>query len=76
MAIYKVQKRNGTIVTFERLKIEGAIAKAIEAAGGHEYSQVAPMTDEVIELLGKRSEGNIPHIERIQDVVEEVLIKA
>jgi anaerobic ribonucleoside-triphosphate reductase len=33
MAIYKVRKRNGSIVTFEREKIEKAIEKAIKSVG-------------------------------------------
>jgi hypothetical protein len=32
MAIYKVKKRNGAITTFNRIKIESAIKKAIIAA--------------------------------------------
>lgn len=31
MAIYKIKKRNGTIVTFDRLRIETALQKAIES---------------------------------------------
>jgi hypothetical protein len=31
MALYKIRKRNGAIVTFNRGKIEQAIQKAIEA---------------------------------------------
>jgi len=31
MAIYKVKKRNGAIVSFDRIKIEQAIKKAIES---------------------------------------------
>ncbi|MDR1944579.1 MAG: hypothetical protein LBQ59_00375 [Candidatus Peribacteria bacterium] len=33
MTIYKVRKRNGSIVTFEREKIEKAIEKAIKSVG-------------------------------------------
>lgn len=33
MVIYKVRKRNGVIVTFDRTKIEQSIQKAIEAVG-------------------------------------------
>lgn len=33
MVIYKVRKRNGAIVTFDRTKIELAIQKAIGAVG-------------------------------------------
>ena len=40
MAIYKVRKRNGAIVSFDRSKIEHAIKKAIESVGGTDYSKV------------------------------------
>lgn len=76
MAIYKVRKRNGTIVTFDRLKIEVAIAKAIEAAGGNDFSQVSEMTNQAILKVESLSVGNIPTIETIQDAIEEAIIKA
>lgn len=75
MAIYKVRKRNGTIATFDRLKIEAAIAKAIEAVHGNDFSHVDRMVDEVIHKVEEKSTGTIPDIEIIQDAVEEVLIK-
>ena len=75
MAIYKVEKRNGTIVTFDRLRIENALAKAIEAVGGNDFTEVASMTDEIIALIDLRQKTSIPHVETVQDVVEEVLIK-
>ena len=75
MALYKIQKRNGTIVTFDRLRIENALAKAIEAVGGSDFSEVVHMTDEVISLLENRIKKSIPHVEQVQDFVEEVLVK-
>lgn len=75
MALYKIQKRNGTIVTFDRLRIENALAKAIEAVGGSDFTEVMLMTDEVIALLESRIKKSIPHVEQIQDLVEEILVK-
>jgi ribonucleoside-triphosphate reductase len=75
MALYKIQKRNGTIVTFDRLRIENALAKAIEAVGGDDFTEVAPMADEIVDLLEFRLISTIPHVEQVQDTVEEVLIK-
>lgn len=75
MAIYKVRKRNGTITTFDRLKIEAAIAKAIEAVHGNDFSRIALMVDEIVHRVEEKSTGVIPTIELIQDTVEEVLIK-
>jgi len=75
MAIYKVRKRNGAIVSFDRTKIEGAIKKAIEAVGENDFSIVKSLTDKIIKELHKKIWDDIPDIEMIQDTVEEVLIK-
>lgn len=76
MAIYKVRKRNGAIVTFEREKIENAIIKAIKSVWGSDFTGVKWITDNIIELLGEKVGSDIPEIEQIQDLVEETLIKA
>lgn len=75
MAIYKIRKRNGAIVSFDRTKIEQAISKAIVAAGGTDFEQVAQMTDQVLARLSEY-EDDIPGVELVQDTVETVLIKA
>ena len=75
MPIYKVKKRNGSICSFDRFKIHAAIQQAIKAAGGEDFMQIAPMTDQVIRLVESRVGYNIPSVEQIQDAVEEVLIK-
>ena len=75
MVIYKIKKRNGTIVTFDRLRIEAAISRAIEAVGGKDFSHVAHITDNVINLVISRIQKGIPTVEMIQDAVEEILIK-
>ena len=48
MAIYKLRKRNGAIVTFDRTKIEYAIQLAIEAVGGTYFSRVSVFVDQII----------------------------
>ncbi len=75
MAIFKVQKRNWAITTFDRTKIENAINKAIQAVWWTDFSQTKKMTDKIIKLLEKRMGENIPTVEIIQEIVEEVLIK-
>lgn len=75
MAIYKIRKRNGAIVTFERQKIENALKKAIEAVGGEDFSRIAEMTDKAIGATELKIGGSIPDVETIQDCVEEMLIK-
>ncbi len=75
MAIFKVKKRNWIITTFERQKIEKAIEKAIKSVWWNDFSEIVVLVNQVEELLNKRVWKNIPDVETIQDIVEEVLIK-
>ncbi|MBL7155366.1 MAG: ribonucleoside triphosphate reductase [Candidatus Portnoybacteria bacterium] len=71
----QVKKRDGRIVDFDQSKITEAIFKALTAtkAGGKRIAQ--KLSDQVVDLLNRRfKKGNIPQIEQIQDIVEEVLI--
>ncbi len=75
MPLYKVQKRNGSIVDFELGKIHEAIRKAAEAVGKNDIAIVDTLTKEVeVELEAKYATA-IPSVEEIQDVVEDVLIR-
>lgn len=77
MAIYKVRKRNGAIVTFDESKIQEAIKKAIEGAGGADFSDVPNLAHNAIKLVeAVVGDGGIPDIEAIQDKVEETLVKS
>lgn len=75
MPIYKVKKRNWSIVTFDKSKIGEAIKKAIKAVGWSDFENVDYMTNEVVKRLEAKLWDNIPNIEDVQDTVEEVLIK-
>ncbi len=75
MAIYKIRKRNWSIVTFNREKIEKALTKAIKAANWKDFSTVEPITNAAITLLETKVWKNIPSVEQIQDAVEEAIIK-
>lgn len=75
MVLYKIKKRNGTTVSFERTKIEKAIRLAIQAVGGEDFSQLTEMTDKVIEIVKQFNGTRIPDVEHVQDAVEKVLIK-
>lgn len=68
-----IKKRNGKPVAFDRTKIENAIRKANDAA---KVEAIAPyqfdlLVDEVITSI---SEGEVPNVEQVQDLVEERLI--
>lgn len=75
MAIYKVRKRNGSIVTFEREKIEKAIEQAVKSVWWTDFTWIKWITNDVVSLLKEKTWNDIPDIEQIQDIVEEVLIK-
>lgn len=75
MAIYKVVKRNWSIVTFDADKIKKAIKNAIISAWGNDFSSLDEIVWDVVILVSQKVDW-IPWVEDIQDVVEEVLIKA
>jgi ribonucleoside-diphosphate reductase alpha chain len=74
MEITKIKKRNGTVVDFDRVRIERAIEKACTATG----VSVAPgfyeaVTDDVLRVIDQKFVERIPGVEDIQDVVEMML---
>jgi hypothetical protein len=48
MTIYKIRKRNGSIVTFEKEKIANAIQSAFEAVQNSESQHIPALVDLVI----------------------------
>ncbi len=73
--ITKIQKRDGTIVDFDQSKITNAIFKAVTATGQGDGDISKKVSDKVVQLLSRRfKEGEIPTVEQIQDIVEEVLV--
>jgi ribonucleoside-triphosphate reductase len=73
----KITKRDGSEVDFNPAKIENAILKAGEASAEFGGDEAGLLTAQVIKVLshtGYRTQ--IPGIERIQDIVEQVLISA
>jgi anaerobic ribonucleoside-triphosphate reductase len=51
---YKVRKRNGAIVTFDKKKIEIAIRKAIESVAGSDYSTVPDILSRAEAILEEK----------------------
>ena len=73
--ITKVKKRDGAIVEFDQQRITNAIFKAITAAGQGDGIKSKRCSDKVVQLLNRRfKKDEIPQVEQIQDIVEEVLI--
>ncbi len=73
--ITKIEKRDGTIVDFDQTRITNAIFKAITATGQGDGVKSKKLSDKVVQILNRRfKKDEIPNVEQIQDIVEEVLI--
>ncbi|MEK7090619.1 MAG: ATP cone domain-containing protein, partial [Patescibacteria group bacterium] len=74
--IKQVKKRDGRLVSFDKNRITRVIYRAMLATGeGNRERDPLRISDRVVkELLKKYPKGGIPHIEEIQDIVEEALI--
>jgi len=73
--ISKVEKRDGKKADFDKSKIEKAVFKALTSSEQGGEPEAKKVADRVLELLLRRfSRDEVPHVEEIQDIVEEVLI--
>lgn len=73
----RVRKRDGTLRPFEQERIMFAIHKAAASVGGRDLARAKRLSDRVVMTLEDRfREGEIPTVEQIQDLIEEVLITA
>ena len=75
MALYKIKKRNGTIVTFNQSKISSALERAISAVHGSDFSTIPDMLHDILMLVEWRFPAGIPSVEDVQDAIEEVLVR-
>ncbi|MDR0580811.1 MAG: ribonucleoside triphosphate reductase [Holosporaceae bacterium] len=71
---FYVLKRNGAKVDFDAEKIVNAVKKAGFETGEFSEEDARHITFKVIKVLKHRESHDIPDIERIQDIVEQVLI--
>jgi ribonucleoside-triphosphate reductase len=75
MDIATIRKRDGRIVLFDEGKIAFAIFKAARAVGGHDRKRANELAGKVTDLLkAQLGEGEIPTVEKVQDIVEKVLV--
>jgi len=73
--IKSVKKRDGRIVDFDQAKITQAIFKALTASGQGDGKLSEELSDKVVKILNRRfKQEEVPNVEQIQDIVEEVLI--
>lgn len=73
--IKKIIKRDGDTVPFRPEKIQIAIFKAVKEVGGNDFTTTEKLTEEVIQIAEKTFSNGIAEVEKIQDIVEKVLIE-
>jgi anaerobic ribonucleoside-triphosphate reductase len=72
----EVVKRDGSRGAFDPDRIRSAVARAGEATGEFDEEEAALLCSQVLKVLAYRHADGPPHIEAIQDVVEQVLISS
>lgn len=76
--IKQIRKRTGGVVPFKAERITAAIEKAMNALSIKDKKTAKKLTKEIVETLNLKSSNfynNIPDVEQVQDIVEEVLEK-
>ncbi len=72
--IHSIIKRDGRVVLYEQNKIAAAILKAMEVSGEGNAADAARVANDVQRDLENRFTSDSPHIEVIQDAVEQQLM--
>ena len=72
--ISHIRRRSGEVVDFDPSRIENAIFKAAESVGGRNREESSRIAAMVTAHLAEHF-SHIPHVEEVQDLVEEALIK-
>ncbi len=75
MAIEKVMKRDGRIVPFDESRIRWAIQRAMWEVGIRDEELLDKIVKDVISRINELYDGQVPHIENIQDIVELELMR-
>jgi len=71
----KIRKRDGRLVPFDAVRISAAICKAGQATDQFGENTACKLTDTTLDILQEQLlSDEIPTVEQIQDVVEDVLL--
>ncbi len=70
----EIKKRNNQLVAFDAEKIVAAIAKAGEATAEFSQAEAKRLAIKVLNTAYGLFQTNVPSVEEIQDIVEEVLL--
>ncbi len=71
-----VIKRDGSMVPFDSEKIRSAVQRAGAATKDFDANEAFLLTAQVVKVLIHKFRAEPPHIEKVQDAVEQVLITA
>ncbi len=71
----RIVKRDGRVVPFDEAKITTAIWKAMRAVGDPDEHAAKRLSERVTGILDERFTNDLPTVEEIQDIVEDVLIE-
>jgi ribonucleoside-diphosphate reductase alpha chain len=71
----KIRKRDGRLVEFSLTHIADSIFKAAQSVGGEDRELSVSLAHEVIRNLNHNFEGKIPSTEKIQELIEKLLIE-
>lgn len=71
-----VLKRSGTAAPFDADKIRSAIERAGKASGAFDAAEAQLLAIQALKVIAHRFGDRTPHIEQVQDIVEQVLISA
>jgi len=77
--VKKIRKRTGEIDEFDDSRITAAIEKAMRVVGEHDSKEAKKLTGVIVDEINRRLENfnqNIPNVEQVQDIVEEILSKS
>ena len=72
----RIIKRDGKIVKFDPEKIADAIAKAGLKTEEFKYDRAKALADKVLKRAEETITARTPHVEQIQDIVEDVLLES
>ena len=76
MPVEKVMKRDGRIVPFDKERIKWAIQRAMLEVGVRDEKLLNKVVRRVVRRVNELYDGQVPHIENIQDIVELELMRA
>ncbi len=73
-SIKQLQKRDGKLVSFDYSKIYNAVLKAGQATDEFGEKEAMKLTEDILQDIEKKINGNMPSVEFIQDIVEDILL--